>query len=65
MSAGRIVFDGAPAALTDSIARELYDLEAGEAMGEVPDFVPGELAPALGKSPRLRRSAAIDLTDPT
>jgi phosphonate transport system ATP-binding protein len=48
MSAGRIVFDGAPAALTDSIARELYDLEAGEVMDETPDFVPGELAPALG-----------------
>jgi phosphonate transport system ATP-binding protein len=50
MSAGRIVFDGAPAALTDSIARELYDLEAGEVMDETPDFVPGELAPAFGNA---------------
>lgn len=50
MSAGRIVFDGAPAALTDSIARELYDLEAGEVMDETPDFVPGELTPALGNA---------------
>jgi phosphonate transport system ATP-binding protein len=50
MSAGRIVFDGAPAALTDSIARELYDLEAGDVMDETPDFVPGELAPALGNA---------------
>ncbi|EKS42330.1 phosphonate ABC transporter ATP-binding protein [Afipia clevelandensis] len=50
MSAGRVVFDGAPAALTDSIARELYDLEAGEVMGEVPDFAPGELTPALGNA---------------
>jgi phosphonate transport system ATP-binding protein len=33
MSAGRVVFDGAPAALTDQIARELYDLEASEVMG--------------------------------
>ncbi len=33
MSAGRVVFDGAPAALTDHIARELYDLEANEVMG--------------------------------
>jgi len=33
MSAGRVVFDGAPAALTEHIARELYDLEADEAMG--------------------------------
>jgi phosphonate transport system ATP-binding protein len=33
MSAGRVVFDGAPAQLTDHIARELYDLEANEVMG--------------------------------
>jgi phosphonate transport system ATP-binding protein len=32
MAAGAIVFDGAPAALTDSVARELYGLEAGEIM---------------------------------
>lgn len=50
MSAGRIVFDGMPASLTDSIARELYDLEAGEVMDETPDFIPGELAPALGNA---------------
>src|SRR5246127_5311320 len=35
MSAGRVVFDGAPAMLTDHIARELYDLEANEVMGAV------------------------------
>jgi len=50
MSAGRIVFDGAPAALTDSIARELYDLEAGEVMDGAPDFVPGEFTPAFGNA---------------
>ena len=33
MSAGRVVFDGAPAELTDHIARELYDLEANEVLG--------------------------------
>ncbi len=33
MSAGRIVFDGAPDALTDDVARELYGLEAGEVVG--------------------------------
>ncbi len=33
MSAGRVVFDGAPAALTDQIARELYDLEADRSHG--------------------------------
>jgi phosphonate transport system ATP-binding protein len=40
MSAGRIVFDGAPAALTEGIARELYDLEADEVMGTMPAHVP-------------------------
>jgi phosphonate transport system ATP-binding protein len=48
MSAGRIVFDGAPAALTDHIARELYDLEANEVMGAAP--TPADSAvPALGE----------------
>jgi phosphonate transport system ATP-binding protein len=32
MAQGRIVFDGAPSALTDATARELYGLEAGEIM---------------------------------
>ena len=32
MSAGRVVFDGAPATLTADAARELYGLEAGEVM---------------------------------
>jgi len=32
MASGRIVFDGAPATLTEHIARELYDLEANEVM---------------------------------
>jgi phosphonate transport system ATP-binding protein len=36
MAAGRIVFDGAPAALTDSAARDLYGLEASEAIGPEP-----------------------------
>ena len=40
MSAGRIVFDGAPAALTEHIARELYDLEADEVMGTKSGHVP-------------------------
>ncbi|MGP9810552.1 phosphonate ABC transporter ATP-binding protein [Rhodopseudomonas sp. NSM] len=33
MAAGRVVFDGAPAELTDRVARELYDLEANDVMG--------------------------------
>ena len=47
MSAGRVVFDGAPAALTDHIARELYDLEANDVMGEAPI---DSTVPALGKA---------------
>jgi len=34
MAGGRVVFDGAPAALTDAAARELYGIEAKEALGE-------------------------------
>ena len=49
MSAGRVVFDGAPAMLTDHIARELYDLEANEVMGGAPIHAPdGATVPALG-----------------
>ena len=33
MAAGRVVFDDVPAALTESVARELYGLEANEVMG--------------------------------
>ena len=47
MAAGRIVFDGLPATLTDAVARELYGLEAGEVM-DMPaepaaDLVSGDL----------------------
>jgi phosphonate transport system ATP-binding protein len=48
MAAGRVVFDGAPAALTDHIARELYDLEANDVMGAAPTEAPATI-PALGK----------------
>jgi phosphonate transport system ATP-binding protein len=48
MAAGRVVFDGAPAALTDRIARELYDLEANDVMGSAPVEAPDAAAiPAL------------------
>jgi phosphonate transport system ATP-binding protein len=44
-----VVFDGAPAALTDHIARELYDLEANEVMGGAPAAAPdGSAVPAFG-----------------
>ncbi len=59
MSAGRVVFDGEPAALTDHIARELYDLEANEVMGSAPAAAPdGSAVPALVALP-LERSAAV------
>jgi phosphonate transport system ATP-binding protein len=49
MASGRIVFDGAPATLTEHIARELYDLEANEVMGAAPADAPaGSTVPALG-----------------
>jgi phosphonate transport system ATP-binding protein len=48
MAAGRVVFDGAPAALTDRIARELYDLEANDVMGAAPVEAPDAAIPALG-----------------
>jgi phosphonate transport system ATP-binding protein len=40
MSAGRVVFDGTPETLTESVARELYGLEAGEVMGAEPTAEP-------------------------
>src|SRR6202048_186603 len=42
MASGRIVFDGAPATLTEHIARELYDLEADEVMGASAAQDPGD-----------------------
>ena len=36
MAAGRVVFDDVPAALTESVARELYGLEANEVMERQP-----------------------------
>ena len=49
MAAGRVVFDGAPAVLTEHIARELYDLEANDVMGAAPTEAPTAI-PALGKA---------------
>ena len=52
MAAGRIVFDGAPEALTAQAAGELYDLEADDVMDAVPTPLPasalafGEVAAA-------------------
>jgi len=38
MSAGRVVFDGAPEQLTDQVARDLYGLDAGEVMDTEPSI---------------------------
>ncbi|MEI8146766.1 MAG: phosphonate ABC transporter ATP-binding protein [Alphaproteobacteria bacterium] len=41
MAQGRVVFDGAPEALTDDVARELYGIEAGEVLdGHTPVPMP-------------------------
>ena len=48
MATGRIVFDGAPAALTAQVARELYDLEANEVMDGATMPLPATVS-ALGE----------------
>ncbi len=42
MAGGRVVFDDLPSALTESVARELYGLEANEVMGREPAADPAE-----------------------
>ena len=49
MSAGRVVFDDVPAALTANVARELYGLEANEVM---------ERQPAV-QSPAMEHASAV------
>jgi phosphonate transport system ATP-binding protein len=46
MAQGRIVFDDAPEALTEQVARDLYGLEAHEAMTILPPPPAGALEPA-------------------
>ena len=41
MSAGRVVFDGAPAALTEDVARELYGMDAAEQIDAPAPAAPG------------------------
>ena len=40
MAGGRVVFDGAPAALTDDVARALYGMEAGDVLDPEADMAP-------------------------
>jgi phosphonate transport system ATP-binding protein len=49
MAQGRVIFDGPPEALTEELARELYGLEAHEAMTVLPPTatVPAGLSPAV------------------
>ncbi|WP_018181167.1 phosphonate ABC transporter ATP-binding protein [Kaistia granuli] len=50
MSAGRVVFDGVPAELTEDVARDLYGLEAEDVLdfepATLPDRLPGAIAAA-------------------
>ena len=50
MASGRIVFDAAPEALTESVARELYGLEADDVMGSEATTGIGRDVPALGEA---------------
>ena len=47
LAAGRLVFDGAPAALTEDVARDLYGLEAARLVDAPARFVapPGSPSP--------------------
>lgn len=47
MSAGRVVFDGAPEMLTQQAAREIYDLETGEVMDTSSEGAIGVRVPRL------------------
>jgi phosphonate transport system ATP-binding protein len=50
MAAGQVVFDGAPSALTQHVAREIYNLEANEVMGVSGEAPADSTIPALGKA---------------
>jgi phosphonate transport system ATP-binding protein len=47
LSAGRVVFDGSPAGLTDAAVRELYGIEASEITGGQA-FIAGSPPPSIG-----------------
>ena len=50
MAAGQVVFDDVPAALTDAAARELYGMEADEAVGPTAEPLPAATAPELARA---------------
>jgi phosphonate transport system ATP-binding protein len=52
MATGRVVFDGAPAKLTDAMARDLYGLEAGDVLE------PAAVEERLGRIPAFGKVAA-------
>ncbi len=48
LAAGRVVFNGVPAALTDHVTRDLYGLESGDVVGTArPDFIPASAQPGM------------------
>ena len=59
MAAGRVVFDGAPEALTDDVARDLYGLEAGDVMDAAPQRAD---ARAVGAAAARLSSPALTAT---
>ncbi len=58
MANGRVVFDGAPDALTNDIARELYGLESGDVMDEGMDANSASGLHVVAKSDPMRQAAA-------
>ncbi len=63
LAAGKVVFDGAPAALTEHGARDLYGLEAADVLGHAapPDFVSPSPASHWPGPDRYRPSQQGDL----
>ena len=49
LAAGRVVFDGVPAQLTEHVARDLYGLESADVIGPEtrPGFQPGTATPGF------------------
>ena len=50
MAAGQVVFDDVPAALTDAAARELYGMEADDAVGSILKSSHAAAAPELARA---------------
>ena len=59
MNSGRVVFDGAPAALTDATARTIYGIEAADVLGEAVGVdSDGTIEPIIVPRPKKKRRVA-------